>query len=327
MGSLLNRHPLTYWWMVVSAVLVCVGSVGPWERAFDMTLNGLSAGGLPTLVLGVAAVVLLAVHARPASRRRQTWALGVLLWLGVAIGPSARYHWWEAGRFADEVDVDLLEDFLGGEGPSVAWGLVLVTLAGASLAVATLAALLQHATEPETITGATIADASTAGAHDLDPRTGARLAGYGRRAAAGVVDFFVVVTTWVAAFAWAYTTEDPVTEEISDMAAIVILVVLLGVGPLYQWLTIGRWGKTLGKKALGVKVVRADDALPVSYGQALGRALSFELLWLFTLPGLLAILWPLWDDRRQTLYDKMAGTIVVRSGRESQAAVVAAPAG
>jgi uncharacterized RDD family membrane protein YckC len=29
-------------------------------------------------------------------------------------------------------------------------------------------------------------------------------------------------------------------------------------------------------------------------------------------PILLAYLWPLWDRRNQTLYDKMAGTIVVR---------------
>jgi uncharacterized RDD family membrane protein YckC len=31
------------------------------------------------------------------------------------------------------------------------------------------------------------------------------------------------------------------------------------------------------------------------------------------LPLLLAYLWPIWDRRNQTLYDKMAGTIVVRT--------------
>jgi uncharacterized RDD family membrane protein YckC len=33
---------------------------------------------------------------------------------------------------------------------------------------------------------------------------------------------------------------------------------------------------------------------------------------LLGLPLLLAYLWPLWDKRNQTLYDKMASTLVVR---------------
>ena len=85
------------------------------------------------------------------------------------------------------------------------------------------------------------------------------------------------------------------------------------VGPtLYAWLMVGAWGQTLGKMAVGVKVVRSTDAGRVSYIRALGRAVSTWLLGVLFVPILLAYLWPLWDRRNQTLYDKMAGTIVVR---------------
>ena len=152
---------------------------------------------------------------------------------------------------------------------------------------------------------------------DADPVTGARLATWGTRAAAWFVDLIVFVGVWVATFVWAFTTEDPVTGEISDAAAVVIIVVFLLGAPLYQWLMIGRWGQTLGKMALGISVARSEDADSVSYGRALGRASSLWVLGIFGslllgLPLLLAYLWPLWDKRNQTLYDKMASTIVVR---------------
>ena len=85
------------------------------------------------------------------------------------------------------------------------------------------------------------------------------------------------------------------------------------LGPsLYAWLMVGAWGQTLGKMAVGVKVVQSSDAGRVSYLRSLGRAASTWLLGVLFLPILLAYLWPLWDRRNQTLYDKMAGTIVVR---------------
>lgn len=36
-------------------------------------------------------------------------------------------------------------------------------------------------------------------------------------------------------------------------------------------------------------------------------------LWLLLVPGLLDVLWPLWDGKRQTLHDKIAGTVVVEA--------------
>ena len=36
------------------------------------------------------------------------------------------------------------------------------------------------------------------------------------------------------------------------------------------------------------------------------------LFGIFTLPLILDYLWPLWDDRNQTLHDKAVSTVVVR---------------
>jgi uncharacterized RDD family membrane protein YckC len=147
---------------------------------------------------------------------------------------------------------------------------------------------------------------------DADPVTGAPLAAWGRRAAGWFVDLMVYIGAWVAVFLWSFTTEDPLTGETSGAADFITSVVLFFGPTLYQWLMVGRWGQTLGKMAVGIRVVRSDDADRVSYLRALGRAASVWILGLLFLPLLLAYLWPLWDRRNQTLYDKMASTIVVK---------------
>jgi uncharacterized RDD family membrane protein YckC len=144
-----------------------------------------------------------------------------------------------------------------------------------------------------------------------DPVTGAPLASWGRRAGGWFVDLLVYFGALVVSVLAGLPTEDPDTGEVSDAAAVLIVVVWF-LGPiLYAWLMIGRWGQTLGKMAVGIRVLRSEDSLPVSYPRALGRAASVWILGLLFIPLLLAYLWPLWDRRNQTLYDKMASTIVV----------------
>jgi len=139
-----------------------------------------------------------------------------------------------------------------------------------------------------------------------------RLAGWGRRAAAVILDWLVLFVFIVGTSVWAFATTNPITDELADAAALLLVLEIFFLPTLYQWLMVGRWGQTLGKMALGARVVRAKDAGPVGYGRSAGRAASAWLLGFLVLPLLLAYLWPLWDRRNQTLYDKMAGTIVVR---------------
>jgi uncharacterized RDD family membrane protein YckC len=82
----------------------------------------------------------------------------------------------------------------------------------------------------------------------------------------------------------------------------------------------GRRGQTVGMMAVGVRVVRDGSSEVLGYGKALGRALLEQVFRLLSLAiFLLGIVWlvdmlfPLWDKKRQTLHDKVVGSVVIRT--------------
>jgi uncharacterized RDD family membrane protein YckC len=86
------------------------------------------------------------------------------------------------------------------------------------------------------------------------------------------------------------------------------------ISATYVTLMISRRGQTVGNMAVGTRVVDARTGGPVSPGKAFGRWVSeLVLVILLILPVILDILWPLWDPQNQTLHDKMAGTLVLRT--------------
>ncbi len=105
------------------------------------------------------------------------------------------------------------------------------------------------------------------------------------------------------------------------------------IGWIVNWFLMGREGDrngmTLGKQIIKTRVVR-EDGQPVSVGFAILREfvvrfLLFALagLFIFYLPLLLDVLWPLWDERNQTLHDKIVSTYVVKAPDQPQPAVPA----
>ncbi len=83
------------------------------------------------------------------------------------------------------------------------------------------------------------------------------------------------------------------------------------IGVLYWVLMEGYLGQTLGKMALGIKVVRADDGKVPGVGKAFIRNLLriVDELPVFYLVGFIAILA---SSKNQRLGDMAAGTLVVR---------------
>jgi uncharacterized RDD family membrane protein YckC len=86
---------------------------------------------------------------------------------------------------------------------------------------------------------------------------------------------------------------------------------------LYDWLQHARWGQTIGKRIMKIKVVAISDRTPVTGGAAAKRAAIQVLapqvpgVGIF---GLVDTLWLLWDKpNRQCLHDKFAGTVVVKT--------------
>jgi uncharacterized RDD family membrane protein YckC len=99
---------------------------------------------------------------------------------------------------------------------------------------------------------------------------------------------------------------------------LIVLVPTIILAILYYWLLTGYWGTTIGKRSVGIWVVKASDGSPaglrISFLRALVFVLGGEVLPLFFLAD---SGWLLGDRRRQALHDKAAATLVVR-GRPAQ---------
>jgi uncharacterized RDD family membrane protein YckC len=85
------------------------------------------------------------------------------------------------------------------------------------------------------------------------------------------------------------------------------------IGTLYYGLMHGLRGQTLGKMALGLKVVKKGTAEKIEMGPSFIRALVDQLLSATCILGLLDGLWPLWDKDRQAIHDKVGGSQVIKT--------------
>jgi uncharacterized RDD family membrane protein YckC len=142
------------------------------------------------------------------------------------------------------------------------------------------------------------------------------LASFGQRVGATVIDTFILWVVMAVGFlVVGATVPDPEPFVNPDpgpsgMGGLIMMLTWL-IGPAYFVIMEGMPdGQTLGKKALGIRVVRKSNGAPLGYGLAIGRYLA-RFVDFFTLG--LGLLWAAWDPMHQTFHDKIAGTLVVRS--------------
>ncbi|MFI5910182.1 RDD family protein [Dactylosporangium sp. NPDC051541] len=94
------------------------------------------------------------------------------------------------------------------------------------------------------------------------------------------------------------------------------------IGPLYYVFALlalaytiyNRWylggqGQSLGKKALGIRLVKEQTGQPLGFGGAFVRDIAHIVDAIICYIG---FLFPLWDAKRQTLADKITGSLVVK---------------
>ena len=67
-------------------------------------------------------------------------------------------------------------------------------------------------------------------------------------------------------------------------------------------------GQTIGKRALGIRVIDYRTGGPIGYGRA---ALRYFARILSAIPCFLGYFWMLWDKERQTWHDKLISDVVV----------------
>ncbi|MCW3066853.1 MAG: rane protein/domain-like protein, partial [Solirubrobacterales bacterium] len=141
------------------------------------------------------------------------------------------------------------------------------------------------------------------------------LAPWGSRVGAYLIDAVVeaILALVLALPLVAIVSPDNTASSVAILVA--TAVVILGY-PTVMLATTN--GKTIGKRLVGLRVVRAGGA-PMTWGRAAMRELVMRGLVIgligtltFGIVGILDLLWPLWDKQNQTLHDHGAETWVVR---------------
>ena len=138
-----------------------------------------------------------------------------------------------------------------------------------------------------------------------------RYAGFASRFAAFVVDMIVLSVIFILVLAAINFMTGVLTGKSgnlsrSDTWVVVAYVVWAFVYFAHFW---GLHGRGAGGALFGVQVVTSDGG-DVSGRRAIGRALAFPLSFLIVGLGFLGILV---GDRRRTLHDVLAGTVVIYS--------------
>jgi uncharacterized RDD family membrane protein YckC len=134
----------------------------------------------------------------------------------------------------------------------------------------------------------------------------------------GILSTICSLPAYPLIFKWQFEAQGvpfniPMTDDQINGAAVVglVLVVLL-FG--YQLYLLWRSAQTIGKKALGIKIV-AQDGSPASWGKIVGlRMFGMTLIEQVPLAGpAISLLNPLmiFRDNRRCMHDELAGTAVV----------------
>jgi hypothetical protein len=127
----------TYWWALVSCGLMVIGALGPWVTVLGLTVGGTEGDGW--IVIGAALVAggLVIWH----DRGPRLWKLAVVGLAGLVAFGTGAYDWSEIESIAaDAEEIEGLFDV----SVSVGWGLILCTIAAASLVAAVIAHYLVY---------------------------------------------------------------------------------------------------------------------------------------------------------------------------------------
>jgi uncharacterized RDD family membrane protein YckC len=100
------------------------------------------------------------------------------------------------------------------------------------------------------------------------------------------------------------------TSSVYTMLKSIVNVLMYLVGIVYYIYYTGHTGQTFGKRAMGIKVVRLSDNLPIGYTGAFLREIVGKFISAFVL--LLGYIWMLWDSNKQTWHDKIANSVVIK---------------
>jgi uncharacterized RDD family membrane protein YckC len=126
-------------------------------------------------------------------------------------------------------------------------------------------------------------------------------ANFGQRLVAFLIDVVVIVVVVGVVVGIAVAIDE-------TLGILAYILGIVGSALYYAYLEGSPSGQTIGKKALGIRVVDFNTGGPLGFGRGLIR-------WVARIPSqflcYLGYLWMLWDREKQTWHDKLATTVVV----------------
>lgn len=144
----------------------------------------------------------------------------------------------------------------------------------------------------------------TVGGPAVDQARFAHYGGFWIRFAAAVIDALILEVAFIPI---EYVVYNAAYQSGSKTVALIVIWIPVVVAFGYYILMTGAFGATLGKMALGLRVIRTDGT-PVGYGRATIREFAKILSGCICYIGYIMAGF---DERKQALHDKIASTFVI----------------
>jgi uncharacterized RDD family membrane protein YckC len=133
------------------------------------------------------------------------------------------------------------------------------------------------------------------------------------RVGARIIDGLLTAIPWVVVLLLIVAFGHDSNGGLNALAGLFYFVGAIAVLAFAIWNELirqGTSGQTLGKSALGIRLIS------INTGQPIGALMCFVRYICHIIDGLpcyIGYLWPIWDEKRQTFADKIINTVVVRT--------------
>ncbi|HEY4331832.1 MAG TPA: ATP-binding cassette domain-containing protein, partial [Ilumatobacteraceae bacterium] len=146
---------------------------------------------------------------------------------------------------------------------------------------------------------------------DTDPIVHRRYARVAPRLSALIIDFIVLAVFGQPALAASFVGHRPTLAWVLLPVGLVAFIVI--------WSLQVATGLSWGQQSAGVAIVDKTSGEPIGFGRALLRCLVQVVS---VIPVFLGFAMALWDKRKQTLHDKIVGSVVVATSAQSAVRIV-----
>jgi len=149
-----------------------------------------------------------------------------------------------------------------------------------------------------------------------------QLASWGARVAATLIDGLIMSPVLIIGYFALYKSIKPATYNLkgnlvslggptgTGVAVELLCDLVVFAFSLWQLYRQGTTGQTIGKKAIGIRILKQATMQPTGFGLAFVRSLAHIL---DALPCYVGFLAPLWDSGNRTFADQICGTLAVKN--------------